>query len=78
MISTDPRERCTVLITRKAGGYDFSTLEGARCENMAGQRAVLYGTLAFPAKCRVGKADAEFSKPNDIGNLNCDQPRRRR
>ncbi len=54
MDSPDPMARCAVNIDpRSDGGYNVSTLDGARCEALAGHNMVLYGIEVFPASSRV-------------------------
>ncbi len=54
MASPDPDARCAVnIVPRPDGGYDVSTLEGARCEAYAGHNATLYGTDTFPRSARA-------------------------
>lgn len=65
--AADPRERCAVVITAEDGGYRVSTVDGARCESLAGHNAVLYGTISFSPASRVS---AKFDA-SEVGNLDC-------
>ncbi|MHB0667894.1 lysozyme inhibitor LprI family protein, partial [Roseomonas mucosa] len=77
MRSRDPVEHCAVTIRRTAeGAYAVATEEGARCESMAGQGAVLYGTLVFPPNSRQGNAPATMG-PETSMRIGCDRPARR-
>jgi uncharacterized protein YecT (DUF1311 family) len=79
MSASDPGERCAVTIDRAADGtYRVATVEGARCEAMAGHGAVLYGTNAFSPASRVGDAPASITMET-LMQVGCDRrgrPRR--
>jgi len=76
MNSPDPDQRCAVTIDQVAGGtYRIATVEGARCEAMAGHGAVLYGTDVFPPASRVGDAPASFTIET-LMKVGCDRPAR--
>jgi hypothetical protein len=68
--AADSTQRCAVVIRPAGGGYNVSTVEGARCESLAGHNAVLYGTLTFPARTRVGPAPANVSNAN-LQSIGC-------
>jgi hypothetical protein len=78
MNSPDPDQRCGVDILGGKGTYRVSTVEGARCEAMAGHGAVLYGTDVFPLGTRVGPAPPDFLEGENLTRIGCDQPRHRR
>lgn len=72
MASADPTERCAVVMTAtKGGGYAVNTVEDARCEAMAGRRAVLHGTLAFPPGSRRGDASVDLAELEKFLNAAC-------
>ncbi len=63
MTSSDPTARCAVVIGRTPdGGYTVATVEGARCEGLAGHGAVLDHTDVFPRATRNGGAPAGISQ----------------
>ncbi|MBP0496479.1 lysozyme inhibitor LprI family protein [Pararoseomonas indoligenes] len=76
MRSADPTQRCVVVIARAMdGAFRISTVEGARCEALAGHGATLEGTLVIPAASRVGDAPATFSA-GSLMQIGCDRPAR--
>ena len=54
MDSSDAAGRCGVdIAARSDNGYDVSTVDGARCEGLAGHNMVLYGVDSFPGSSRT-------------------------
>ncbi len=75
MNSPDPDQRCAVVVDRTPdGGFQVSTVEGARCEAFAGHGAVLYGTDVFPKTSRAGDAPPSFSGET-LMQVGCDRPK---
>ena len=75
MNSPDPDQRCAVVITRMLdGGFQVATVEGARCEALAGHGATLYGTDTFSAASRVGDAPPSFTSET-LMHVGCERPR---
>jgi hypothetical protein len=75
MNSPDPNQRCGIDIQLDAKGtYRVSTVEGARCEGYAGHGAVLYGTVVFPPRSRVGAAPPAFLEGENLTRIGCDRP----
>jgi hypothetical protein len=77
MNAADPDQRCAITINRTANGtYQFSTLEGARCDSYGGHDAAPYKTLTFPPSSRVGSPPATFALET-LTDSSCDRPRKR-
>lgn len=75
MTSADPDQRCAVVVDRTPdGGFQVATVEGARCEALAGHGAVLYGTDVFPPASRAGDAPPSISG-EALMRVGCDRPR---
>jgi hypothetical protein len=68
--AADPTQRCAVVIQPARGGYNVSTVDGARCESLAGHNAVRYGTLTFATRTREGPAPVAVSDAN-LQSIGC-------
>ena len=74
MNALNPEDRCGINILRSSdGAYRITTADGARCEGLAGQGAVLTDEDVFPPSSRVGEAPTSF----DLAYVGCDKPRGR-
>ena len=75
MTAANTDDRCGVDLTRSADGtWRVTTVDGARCEVLAGHGAVLYGVDVFPARSRAGDAPAKFGM-EDLQRIGCDRRR---
>jgi len=75
MNAADPDQRCGVDLAQSADGtWRVTTVEGARCEALAGHGAVLYGADVFPPRSRAGDAPAKFGM-EDMQRIGCDRRR---
>ena len=73
MTAANPDDRCGVDLTQSADGtWRVTTVDGARCEGLAGHGAVLYGADVFPPRSRAGDAPVKFGM-EDLQRIGCDR-----